>query len=108
VIFVTGPPRQIAYKGSCLLAAMQSYYISTNSLEQAPRTIGLPFSNWTAANLAQYLADMIDVQWSARHVENVQQAGNWRLRRPVRTVKHKQDPALVEEKRRIRQDDEPV
>jgi hypothetical protein len=51
---------------------------------------------------------MIDVQWSARHVENVQQAGNWRLRRPVRTVKHKQDPALVEEKRRIRQDDEPV
>jgi hypothetical protein len=51
---------------------------------------------------------MIDVQLSARHVENIRKAGDWRLRRPVRTVKHKQDPALVEEKRRIRQDDEPV
>lgn len=66
---------------------------------QAPRMLGLPFSNWTTANLAAYLANKTDIQLSARQVENILKANDWRLRRPVRTVKHKQDPVLVEEKK---------
>ena len=73
------------------------------AVAQVPRTLGLPFSNWTTANLAEYLAAKIGIELSPRQVENILKANDWRLRRPVRTVKHKQDPDLVEEKKRIRQ-----
>jgi hypothetical protein len=36
-----------------------------------------------------------------RQVENYLKANGWRLRRPVRTVKHKQAPELVAEKKQI-------
>lgn len=69
-------------------------------VEQEPRALGLPFSNWTTANLADYMAQETGIIITPRHVENYLKVHNWRLRRPVRTVKHKQDPELVEEKKR--------
>ena len=69
------------------------------AVEQMPRMMGLPFSNWTTANLAAYLAEQTDIELSPRQVENILKAHDWGLRRPVRTVKHKQDPDLVEEKK---------
>jgi transposase len=70
-------------------------------VEQQPRTLVLPYSNWTTANLAEYLAESTGIELSARQVENILKANDWRLRRPVRTVKHKQDPELVQEKKRV-------
>ena len=61
--------------------------------------LGLPFSNWTTANLAEYLAQETGIELSPRQVENILKANDWRLRRPVRSVKHKQDPDLFEEKK---------
>jgi len=64
-----------------------------------PRDLDLPFSNWTTANLAEHLRDKTGIELSARQVENILKANDWRLRRPVRTVKHKQNKELVEEKK---------
>jgi len=61
--------------------------------------LGLPFSNWTTANLAEYMAEQTSILISPRQVERYLKLGDWRLRRPVRTVKHKQDPDLVAEKK---------
>ena len=83
------PPRVTADYVTQLLAA----------IEQAPRALGLPFSNWTTANLAEYLAKQTGIIISARQVENYLKTQDYRLRRPVRTVKHKQDPELVNEKK---------
>jgi transposase len=83
------PPRVTADYVTQLMAA----------IEQAPRVLGLPFSNWTTANLAEYLAKQTGIVISARQVENYLKTKDYRLRRPVRTVKHKQDPALVSEKK---------
>lgn len=69
------------------------------TVEKGPRSLGLPFSNWTTANLADYLAKQTGIAISSRQVENYLKVHDWRLRRPVRTVKHKQDPELVEEKK---------
>lgn len=69
------------------------------AVAQAPRSLGLPFSNWTTADLAAYLAQETGVELSPRQVENILKANGWRLRRPVRTVKHKQNRDLVEEKK---------
>jgi transposase len=71
----------------------------SEAVEQAPRDLGLPFSNWTTANLAEYLAEQTGIVIGARQVEHYLKARNYRLRRPVRTVKHKQDPELVSEKK---------
>ena len=71
----------------------------SEAVEQAPRDLGLPFSNWTTANLAEYLAERTGIAIGARQVENYLKALDYRLRRPVRTVKHKQDPELVREKK---------
>jgi transposase len=70
------------------------------AVEQPPRELNLPFSNWTTANLAEYLLELTGIELSARQVENILKTNDWRLRRPVRTVKHKQDPELVQEKKR--------
>ena len=83
------PPRVTDDYISQLLAAV----------EQAPRDLGLPFSNWTTANLAEYLATQTGIVIGARQVENYLKTNDYRLRRPVRTVKHKQDPELVSEKK---------
>ena len=70
-------------------------------VEQQPRALDLPYSNWTTSNLAEYLGESTGIELSARQVENILKANDWRLRRPVRTVKHKQDPELVQEKKRV-------
>lgn len=69
------------------------------TVEQDPRSLGLPFSNWTTANLADYLAQQTGIVITPRQVENYLKANDWRLRRPVRTVKHKQNSELVAEKK---------
>ena len=69
------------------------------AVAREPRELGLPFSNWTTAHLAHYLGEHTEVVLSPRQVENILKAHGWRLRRPVRTVQHKQDPELVEDKK---------
>lgn len=68
-------------------------------VEQEPRQAGMHFSNWTTENLATELAERTGIVLSPRQVENYLKQHDWRLRRPVRTVKHKQDPELVAEKK---------
>ena len=70
------------------------------TVEQEPRRLDLPFSNWTTANLAEYMGQQTGIVISPRQVENYLKAHDWRLRRPVGTVKHKQEPELVAEKKR--------
>jgi transposase len=69
------------------------------AVERNPRELGLPFSNWTSANLAIYMAQRTGIEIKARQVENYLKAHRWRLRRPVLSVKHKQDQAQVAEKK---------
>lgn len=82
-------------------ARVTSHYLSLleSTIEQAPRELDLPFSNWTTQNLADYLAQQTGIVIGARQVENYLKAYDWRLRRPVRSVKHKQDPQQVAEKK---------
>jgi transposase len=69
------------------------------AVERKPRELGLPFSNWTTANLAAYMAQQTGIEIKARQMENYLKAHRWRLRRPVLSVKHKQDKAQVAEKK---------
>lgn len=69
------------------------------AVEKEPRSLGLPFSNWTTANLAEYMAKQTAIVITPRQVEHYLKVHDWRLRRPVRMVKHKQDPDLVAEKK---------
>lgn len=69
------------------------------TVERQPRALGLPFSNWTSANLAAYMAQQSGVEIKARQMENYLKAQDWRLRRPVRSIQHKQDPVQVAEKK---------
>lgn len=69
------------------------------AVEQEPRALGLSFSNWTTFNLAEYMAQQTGILITPRQVENYLKAHRFRLRRPVLTVKHKQDLELVEEKK---------
>jgi transposase len=66
---------------------------------QEPRSLKLPFSNWTTANLAETLAERTRITITPRQVENYLKTNDWRLRRPVHTVTHKQDSELVAEKK---------
>lgn len=86
----SGRPRRVSPKYEAKLL---------EAVEQGPRSLGLPFSNWTTAKLADHLAKQTGIVISPRQVENYLKAHGWRLRRPVRTVKHKQDPEMVEEKK---------
>jgi transposase len=69
------------------------------AVEKDPRSLGLPVSNWTTANLAAYMTQQTAIAIRPRQVEHYLKVHGWRLRRPVRTVKHKQDPDLVAEKK---------
>jgi len=86
----SGRPRRVTpdYKANLLAA-----------VEKEPRALGLPFSNWTTANLAEYMTQQTGIEIKPRQVERYLKVHDWRLRRPVRTVKHKQDPDLVAEKK---------
>ncbi len=68
-------------------------------VDQSPRNLGLSFSNWTTQKLADYLAEQTGIRIGARQMENYLKAQRWRLRRPVRTIKHHQDPVQVAEKK---------
>jgi transposase len=68
-------------------------------VEGNPRDLALPFSNWTTAKLAEYRAQQTGIEIGARQMENSLKAQRWRLRRPVLSVKPKQDPAQVAEKK---------
>jgi transposase len=68
-------------------------------VERNPRDVELPFSNWTTAKLAEYMAQQTGIEIGARQMENYLKAHRWRLRRPVLSVKHKQDQAEVAEKK---------
>ena len=70
-----------------------------HTVEHNPRELGLPFSNWTTANIAAYMAQQTGIAIGARQMENYLKAQRWRLRRPVLSVKHKQDQAQVTEKK---------
>lgn len=86
----SGRPRRVTpdYEANLLAA-----------VEKEPRALGLPFSNWTTANLAEYMTQQTGIGIKPRQVERYLKVHDWRLRRPVRTVKHKQDPDLVAEKK---------
>ena len=86
----SGRPRKVTAEYEELLLEL---------VAQEPRSLGMPFSNWTTANLATELAKRTGIELTARQVENYLKANDWALRRPVRTVQHKQDPELVEEKK---------
>jgi transposase len=86
----SGRPRRVTPEYEAKLLA---------AVEEEPRSLGLPFSNWTTANLASYMAQQTAIVMSPRQVEHYLKVHDWRLRRPVRTVKHKQDPDLVAEKK---------
>ena len=86
----SGRPRKVTAEYEALLLEL---------VVQEPRSLGMPFSNWTTANLAAELAKLTGIELTARHVENYLKANDWALRRPVRTVQHKQDPELVKEKK---------
>jgi transposase len=68
-------------------------------VERHPRDLDLPFSNWTTANLAEYMAHQTGIAIGARQMENYLKAHRWRLRRPVLSVRHKQDQSQVAEKK---------
>lgn len=87
------PPGRPPRVTSSYLAQLES------TIEQGPRDLDLPFSNWTTENLAVYMAEQTGIVIGARQLENYLKAHQWRLRRPVRTVKHKQDPQQVSEKK---------
>jgi len=89
----SGRPRRVTPEYEAKLLA---------AVEKAPRSLGLPFSNWTTGNMAGYMAEQTGIVISPRQVERYLKLHGWRLRRPVRTVKHKQDPDLVAEKKRGR------
>lgn len=89
----SGRPRRVTPEYEAKLLA---------AVEKDPRSLGLSFSNWTAANMAEYMAAQTDILISPRQVERYLKAHDWRLRRPVRTVRHKQDPELVAEKKTAR------
>jgi transposase len=86
----SGRPRRVTPEYEAKLLA---------TVEKEPRSLGLPFSNWTTANLAAYMAQQTAIVISPRQVEHYLKVHDWRLRRPVRTVQHKQDPDLVAEKK---------
>lgn len=69
------------------------------TVERPPRDLGLPFSNWTTANLAAYMTQQTGIAIKARQMENYLKARHWRLRRPVRSIQPKQDQAQVAEKK---------
>jgi transposase len=69
-------------------------------VERMPRDLNLPFSNWTTANLAEYMAQQTGIRIRARQLENYLKKHDWRLRRPTHSSNHLQDPALVAEKKK--------
>jgi transposase len=67
-----------------------------------PRALGLPFSLWTAARLADHLAELTGVRLSAPSVCRLLREGGMRLSRPQHTITSP-DPEYALKKGRSRQ-----
>jgi transposase len=68
-------------------------------VRQRPRSLGLPFSLWTAARLADYLAEATKLRLSAASVCRALRAGGMALSRPQHTITSP-DPEYALKKRR--------
>ncbi len=69
------------------------------AVRQRPRGLGLPFSLWTAARLADYLAEVTKLGLSAASVGRALRAGGMALSRPRHTITSP-DPEYALNKRR--------
>ena len=66
-----------------------------------PRALGQPFSLWTAARLADHLAELTGVRMSAPSVCRLLRAGGMRLSRPQHTITSP-DPEYAVKKKRLK------
>jgi transposase len=71
------------------------------AVRQRPRSLGLPFSLWTAARLADYLAEATKLRLSAASVCRALRAGGMALSRPQHTITSP-DPEYALKKRRLK------
>ena len=55
-------------------------------IEQDPRRLRCPFSNWTAPLLAEYLAEVPQIRLDESRIRHYMHAHNYKLLRPVLTV----------------------
>lgn len=69
-------------------------------IEQDPRTLGCPFSNWTASLLAEYLAREIGIRLDESRIRHYLHAHNYEMLRPVLTVASS-DPEYDSKRARI-------
>jgi len=67
------------------------------AVEQDPRDLGLDLSNWTAQNLANYLATGTGIRLSERRVRHYLHQGGWHPRRPVLSLASP-DPEYAQKK----------
>ncbi len=72
-----------------------------SAVRRRPRSLGLPFSLWTADRLADYLAEQTGIRLSQRTVYRLLQAGGIRLSRPQHTITSP-DPEYMLKKKRSR------
>jgi transposase len=70
-------------------------------VRQRPRSLGLPFSLWTAARLADYLAEATGLRLSRGSVYRILLAGRMALSRPQHTITSP-DPEYALKKRRLK------
>jgi transposase len=70
-------------------------------VRQRPRSLDLPFSLWTAARLAEYLAEVTGLRLSRGSVYRILLAGKMALSRPQHTITSP-DPEYALKKRRLK------
>jgi transposase len=68
-------------------------------VRRRPRALGLPFSLWTAARLADHLAEATGLRLSVPSVNRLLRAGDMALSRPQHTITSP-DPEDALKKRR--------
>jgi transposase len=70
-------------------------------VRRRPRALGLPFSLWTAARLADYLAEETGLRISVPSIQRLLRAGGMALSRPQHTITSP-DPEYAIKKRRLK------
>jgi transposase len=71
-------------------------------VRRRPRSLGLPFSLWTADRLADHLAEETGIRLSPRSIYRLLQAGGIRLSRPQHTITSPDPEYLLKKKRSSR------
>lgn len=71
------------------------------AVRRRPRTLGLPYSMWTGARLADYLAEQTGLRMSTPSVLRLLRAADMALSRPQHTITSP-DPEYVLKKERLR------